>query len=164
MLCSLIHISSVKVFIETLRINFLAIGPIKKWYSSTYLGIQVLGISKAFFFFLLLELIEFRFSLRFLAENYVLIMVRHLWSLTRQLCGYLILTHSLRGMKLTFYLPAINCWSLWARSTLFAFGRLIIILRVPYYLGSFLIYLIVSFISFSHVHYLVNSCIDEWFI
>ena len=54
----------VQVFIDTLRIKFLAIGNMKKWYSSANLGIQVLGISKTLLFLhLLLKPIEW-FSLR----------------------------------------------------------------------------------------------------
>ena len=141
-----IHVWSGNVFVDTLRVKFLAIGHMKKWYSSTNLRIQVLGISKTFFLHLLLKSVE-RFSLRFLVKNYVSIIVRHLRSLTLQLCINLFLTHSLRGMKLTFNLPAINRWSLWARST---FRRLIILL-VPYYLGSFLILLDISFIKYLHI-------------
>ena len=79
MLCLLITTIQIsgKVFIDTLRINFLAILHLKKWYSSAYLGIQVLGISKTFFLHLLLEPIE-RFSLRFLDKDYVSMVVRHL--------------------------------------------------------------------------------------
>ena len=150
----------VQVFIDTLRVKFLAIGNMKKWYSSANLGIQVLGISKTLLFLhLLLKPIEW-FSLRFLGKNNVSIMVRHLWSLTLQLWINLFLAHSLRGMKLTFNLPAINSWILWARST---FWRRII-LMVPYYLGSFLINLNICFIKYLHFLLLVKGCIDEWFI
>ena len=104
--CS-IHRISTKVFIETLRINFLTVSHMNKRYSSADLRVQLLGISKSGLLLLFLEPVE-RFSLRFLAENYVPIEIRHLRSLTLQLRLYLILTHSLRGMKLTFNLPAID--------------------------------------------------------
>lgn len=154
MLCLLMTISG-KVFIDILRINFLAIMLMKDWYSSTNLGIEVLGISHTYFLLLLLEAKEW-FALRCLVKNYMSMMVRHLWSLSLQLWIYLIWAHSLRGMKLTFNLPAINWRILWARSHLVTFWRC---LMGPYYLG-FLILPIKSFVNILLI--LINSCIDDF--
>ena len=66
--------------------------------------------------------------------------IGHLGSLALKLGLYLILTHSLRGMKLTFDLPAIDGGGLGARSALRCVG----IVRFARYLGSFLIHLKMS--------------------
>ena len=81
MLCLLMTISG-KVLIDILRINFLAIVLMKDWYSSTNLGIEVLGISHTYFLLLLhfRPFLEFKewFALRCLVKNYMSMMVRHL--------------------------------------------------------------------------------------
>lgn len=127
--------------------------------SSANMRIELLMcISEAGFLLVVLEPVE-GLALWFRGKNDVAIEIGHLGSLTLKLGLYLILTHSLRGMKLTFNLPAIDGGSLGPRSALRCLG----IVRFPGYLGSFLIHL-KWLIDISLVLLMVKTHVDERFI